>query len=82
MITVRLKLFASIRDICGFSEQDISYEKPVSVNFIIQELSEKYPELSARKYNLLIAVNEDYTDAGTILKNGDTVALFPPVSGG
>lgn len=82
MITVRLKLFASIRDICGFSEQEISLEKPVSVNFIIQELTEKHPELSARKYNLLIAVNEDYTDAGTILKNGDTVALFPPVSGG
>lgn len=30
----------------------------------------------------MIAVNEEYADAETILQEGDTVAFIPPVSGG
>jgi molybdopterin converting factor small subunit len=30
-----------------------------------------------------LAVNEEYVDSdGVILKNGDTVAIIPPISGG
>lgn len=82
MIIIHLKLFASIKDICGFSEKDFSYEKPVSVNVIIQELIDLYPEISDKRGHLLIAVNEDYTNSDAILNDGDTVAIFPPVSGG
>lgn len=82
MIIIHLKLFASIKDICGFSEKDFSYEKPVSVNVIIQELTDLYPEISGKRGHLLIAVNEDYTNSDAILNDGDTVAIFPPVSGG
>lgn len=82
MIKIHLKLFASMKDICGFSEKDISYEQPVSVNSLIQELADSHPEISGKKDILLIAINEEYADTHTILKDGDTVAIFPPVSGG
>jgi len=82
MIKIHLKLFASMKDICGFSEKEFSFEKPASVNELINELTGLYPAISEKKGILLIAVNEEYTDAGTILKDGDTVAIFPPVSGG
>ncbi len=82
MIKIRLKLFASMKDICGFSEKDFSFEKPASVNELIDELTGLYPAVSEKKGILLIAVNEEYTDVDTILKDGDTVAIFPPVSGG
>ncbi|MEJ2567238.1 MAG: MoaD/ThiS family protein, partial [Gammaproteobacteria bacterium] len=32
--------------------------------------------------NVLIAVNMEYTDGSRVLKNGDEVAFFPPVTGG
>ena len=32
--------------------------------------------------NILIAVNMEYTDSSRVLKNGDEVAFFPPVTGG
>lgn len=82
MIKIHLKLFASMKDICGFSEKEFSFEKPVSVNELIDELAGLYPAVSGKKGILLIAVNEEYTDTGTFLKDGDTVAIFPPVSGG
>lgn len=31
---------------------------------------------------ILVAVNGEYVDFGMLLKEGDVVALFPPVSGG
>lgn len=31
---------------------------------------------------ILVAVNGEYVDFGKILKEGDVVALLPPVSGG
>lgn len=82
MITIRLKLFASIKDICGFSEKEIIYDSPVTVSLLVNELSEEYPGLQAKKDSLLIAVNEDYAGLDTKLTDGDTVAIFPPVSGG
>jgi molybdopterin converting factor small subunit len=30
----------------------------------------------------MVAVNEEYVDTNYILKDGDVVALIPPVSGG
>ena len=35
-----------------------------------------------RPVNVLIAVNMDYVDAQTKIKDGDEVAFFPPVTGG
>jgi|ADurb_Total_1013_FD_contig_21_269583_length_362_multi_3_in_0_out_0_1 molybdopterin converting factor subunit 1 len=82
MIKIQLKLFASMKDICGFSEKDFTFEKPVTVNDLINELSALYPAVAEKKSTLLIAVNENYTNTGTVLNDGDTVAIFPPVSGG
>ena len=82
MIRIHLKLFASMKDICGFSEKVFTFEKPVSVNILLSELADQYPAISEKKSILLIAVNEEYTDPEAVLKDGDTVAIFPPVSGG
>ncbi len=41
----------------------------------------KYPRLSDYK-NFSVAVNMEYATDDVILKNGDAVALIPPVSGG
>lgn len=32
--------------------------------------------------DLLIAVNQEYTSADSLLEDGDEVAFFPPVTGG
>ena len=45
-----------------------------------QLLHQQYPGLQSCKY--LIAVNQKMIQQNTQLKNGDTVALMPPFSGG
>ena len=50
-------------------------------------MAEKYPKLSALvldEDSLTLALNEEYVQTGEVidLKNGDTIALIPPISGG
>jgi len=50
-------------------------------------MAEKYPKLSSLvldEESLTLALNEEYVQSGEVieLKNGDTIALIPPISGG
>eukprot|EP00546_Thalassionema_frauenfeldii_P010882 CAMPEP_0178926670 /NCGR_PEP_ID=MMETSP0786-20121207/18683_1 /TAXON_ID=186022 /ORGANISM="Thalassionema frauenfeldii, Strain CCMP 1798" /LENGTH=56 /DNA_ID=CAMNT_0020601861 /DNA_START=98 /DNA_END=268 /DNA_ORIENTATION=+ len=50
-------------------------------------LAEKYPRLAdlvLDEDNITLALNEEYVPSGESLplRNGDTVALIPPISGG
>ena len=51
-------------------------------------MAEKYPNLSNMlvldEDSLTLALNEEYVPAGEVidLKDGDTIALIPPISGG
>ena len=50
-------------------------------------MAEKYPNLANMvldEDSLTLALNEEYVSSGEVLdlKNGDTIALIPPISGG
>jgi molybdopterin converting factor subunit 1 len=79
---IKIKVFASIRDICGFSEKELIVSDSIKVNEVIDLFIKGNHELSDKKNSLLIAVNEEYCSMDKILEDGDTMAIFPPVSGG
>ena len=79
---IKIKVFASIRDICGFSEKELIVSASIKVNEVIDLFIKGNNELSEKKDTLLTAVNEEYCRMDRILEDGDTLAIFPPVSGG
>ena len=79
---IRLRVFASIRDICGFDEKEFTLPETTTLDGLLDILTAQYSGLSAKRRSLLMAVNEEYSTGGAILHDNDTVALFPPVSGG
>lgn len=79
---VKVKIFASFRDIFGFTEKELIVSDAIKVSEIVNVLIKSCTELADKKDTLLVAVNEEYCDLNRILQEGDTVALFPPVSGG
>lgn len=44
-------------------------------------LAEKYPRLKELN-SFMIAVNDEYADASTLISEKDEIAVIPPVSGG
>jgi molybdopterin synthase catalytic subunit len=80
MVTVLL--FASLRDATGLSSLDVEVRDLTTIEQVYESLTFKYPRLKLFRHNLLIALNEEYADWDSLVKPGDEIALFPPVSGG
>jgi|Deesub1362A_J573_1020465.scaffolds.fasta_scaffold00016_8 molybdopterin converting factor subunit 1 len=81
---VKVKLFAGFRELAKKSNFDISLGRDISLNEFISRLCDEIPALKKplAERNAIIAVNHKVADEDTVIKNGDEVAIFPPVSGG
>ena len=72
---VTVRLFAGLRDRAGWSERELEGVERVADLWPALELGEEPP-------GLLYAVNKVYVPREGELRDGDEVALIPPVSGG
>jgi molybdopterin converting factor subunit 1 len=73
--------FGITADLIGATELDMDLENGTDVGAFKLVLKEKYPQLK-NITSYAIAVNELYAEDILTLKEGDVVALIPPVSGG
>ena len=78
---VTVLFFGAARDIAGHTEMEVSLNA-VNAGNALEELLEKFPELRRFGRSLLFAVNQEYAQSDREIKDGDELALFPPVSGG
>jgi molybdopterin synthase sulfur carrier subunit len=81
---MNILFFASLKERLGCSELELEIAEPCEVEAIRQQLMAKgEPWSSALSApNLLIAVNQEVSNAQTIVQQGDELAFFPPVTGG
>ncbi len=77
-----INAFSTVRSACGFSEKQMEFKDKSSVLDIVKILFNEYKDLAKMNGKLLFAVNEEYCDENKILRDGDRLAIFPPVSGG
>lgn len=80
LICVHVRLFASYREAAGTSKLDSPLPTGALVSDLVELLAARIPSL--RSTRGLIAVNQSYVNSDYALKDGDEVALIPPVSGG
>lgn len=81
-MTVRLRFFASLREVVGASESRLELPAPATPEDAFRSLVARHPELEARRASLSVAVNRRYVPFDTPLADGDEVVFIPPVSGG
>jgi molybdopterin synthase sulfur carrier subunit len=77
---VHIKYYAKYRDTIGKREEDLEVEE-MTVRDLLNLLRGKYPSLGGDKTSLIALNNKFQTDESK-LSDGDTVSVFPPVSGG
>lgn len=79
-----VKFFASFRERAGKEEVTLNIEDKTSLGEVIERLKEKVPGLNKfmEEGNAIIAVNHEVANRDAIVKKGDEIAIFPPVSGG
>jgi len=82
-VRVRVLFFGAARETTGSAELELELRAPASAASAMEEMLVRYPGLRRFGRSLLLAVNQEYARGeDTEVREGDELALFPPVSGG
>jgi len=82
VITLRVRAFAALRVALGFSETLIEMPPGSNIAGLLARLASEHPDANLLGRRVSVAVNQVYASPETTLRDGDEVALIPPVSGG
>ena len=77
-MSIKVRYFASLKESVGRSEDDLILSGFLTVHEVWNHAN---PDKSLPD-NILAAVNMDYVELNHLVKDGDEVAFFPPVTGG
>ena len=75
-MSIQVKFFASLREQIGISDTTIDTASTAG------EVWDIVTEQAPRPETILIAINLEYAKFDSVVKAGDEVAFFPPVTGG
>ncbi len=81
---IKVVFFAALREQLNCSELSLNSENLATVADLKTELAnknEKWQQVFANNA-LLSAVNHDMVSGEQVIKSGDEIAFFPPVTGG
>jgi molybdopterin synthase sulfur carrier subunit len=77
-MSIKVRYFASLKENVGRPEDNLEASGVTTVKDVWRRANPDKPLPS----NSLAAVNMDYVDLDSAVKDGDEVAFFPPVTGG
>ena len=85
-MALTLLYFARLRENLGQAQEEMAWQPMLaSVGALLDVLRARGPDWQAALSDtqaVRVAVNQDLAQPTTPLKDGDEVALFPPVTGG
>jgi molybdopterin converting factor small subunit len=81
-VTVKVLLFASYADWIGRDTVEVSLPAPATVSDLVRQLREEFPQADRLPTRPLSAINAVHATVDSPLREGDEVALLPPLAGG
>jgi molybdopterin converting factor subunit 1 len=79
---VTVRYLGPLRDITGHNGETVEVANGAVVGELYSTLQQRIPQLQQFRHIVALAVNGEYAGSETELREGDEVALIPPVSGG
>lgn len=79
---VRARFFAQLRDVAGVSELDVDLAEGATIARLLDGLYAAKPQLRAHDKSMLFGLGVEFVRRKHELRDGDEVAIMPPVQGG
>jgi len=79
---VKVLFFGMLKDIVGRAEEQLDLPGDPVLGGIFAHYAERFPRLGEMAGSIVLAKNHEFSEPSATLKEGDEVALLPPVSGG
>jgi MoaE-MoaD fusion protein len=81
-MNVRVRFFAGMRERMGKGEIATDLPEGTDIQGLLARLGEDNPVLNLDEQRFTVTVNRSFARTDQVLRDGDEVALIPPVSGG
>lgn len=81
-MTVRVQFFSHLRDVTGTSESQVHIPEGGTVADLLTVLRGEHPKLREWDSSILVGVGVEFVDRNYLLKEGEEIAIMPPVQGG
>ncbi len=79
---LRIRLFATYREIVGAKDVAWAADPGTTLGEFLEAFLRGHPRLAPHRDTMMLAVNQAFATPSTVLRDGDEIALLPPVSGG
>src|SRR6185437_4570637 len=79
---VQILFFGQLKEVAGRERDTLELPEGARVADLLRRYAEVKPALQPYYDVMAVALNQEYSQAGAALHEGDEVALIPPVSGG
>jgi molybdopterin converting factor subunit 1 len=79
---VTIKLFARLREVAGVGILERELTDGATVTDLLNSLYAEFPPMADLATRTIISVNREFVAPHSLLRDGDEIAIFPPVSGG
>jgi molybdopterin converting factor subunit 1 len=80
--TVKVLAFAGARDVVGTEAITWPLAASCTSAEFLESLCTAFPRLSPYRSSLRLAINGRYATSDDVVRDGDEIALIPPVAGG
>jgi MoaD family protein len=81
LMRILVKYFASYREAVGKYDEEFELAPGSTVKEVIEEIVAKHPGIELDKEAILV-LNQKVVKADSEVKDGDVLAVFPPLGGG
>lgn len=81
-MTLTILFFATLRDKAKTKSTQLTLDDGITVADLKKELATRFPDLATSLPTTIVSRNKEFAESDEVLKDGDEVAVFPPVSGG
>jgi molybdopterin converting factor subunit 1 len=82
LMRVEVLLFARLREIVGRDRVSVQRQEMLTVRDVWDGLRAQYPQVDGFGKSIIFSVNQEFAGFETPVREGDEIAIFPPVSGG
>jgi molybdopterin converting factor subunit 1 len=79
---IKVLFFGLLKDVCGRSEDGLELPEGAPVKAVFDHYARLFPRLEGMAKSTVLARNQEFAAPEAVLREGDEVALLPPVSGG
>jgi molybdopterin synthase catalytic subunit len=79
---VEVLFFGMLKDLAGRSRDSVDLPERATLGDLVDHCVRQIPRLKDFTSSIAMSVNQEYAGPDLLLKDGDEIALLPPVSGG